>query len=380
MTLLDHGSPVASAVAASTAPSGADAASSAWTTVCRRDQLEPLWGEAALIGTDQVALFLMPDGRLFAVNNADPATGAFVMSRGIVGSKGDRPTIASPLHKDVFDLATGSCYTKTALHLPTWRVREHNGEVQVSHTAALIAASHGTSDPAGRRAVAALVDVVRHTRPDLTVLDSFVDVQEPDVPTTMATLNARTPATIVPLLLSAGYHVHVDLADAARDAAPREVRVTGALGPDIRLATVLARRLAEAGLRDDDRVVLAAAGSSNDSAVADCHTVGAMLADQLGRDVTVSFISAAEPRVADAVTSERAIHPGARVVVATYLLAPGYFATLASQAGADVTSRPLLVDPLLPDPLSDDPLLVAAAVPPPELVAIVTELYTAASR
>jgi hypothetical protein len=32
------------------------------------------------------------------------------------------------------------------------------------------------------------------------------------------------------------------------------------------------------------------------------------------------------------------------VFVATYLLAPGYFATLAASAGADVTSRPLLVD------------------------------------
>nr|WP_245884867.1 CbiX/SirB N-terminal domain-containing protein [Glaciihabitans tibetensis] len=251
--------------------------------------------------------------------------------------------------------------------------------MQVSHRAALVAASHGTSDPAGRRAVAALVEAVRQAHPDLTVLDSFVDVQEPDVPGTMATLDERTPATIVPLLLSAGYHVHVDLADAARDAAPREVHVTGALGPDIRLAQVLARRLAEAGLRDDDRVVLAAAGSSNASAVADCHTVGAMLAEQLAREVTVSFISAAEPRVATAVADERLAHPTSRVVVATYLLAPGYFATLASQAGADVTSRPLLVDPQLPEPLTGDALLVAAAAPPPELVDIVTELYASAS-
>lgn len=334
-----------------------------WTTVCSRAELEPLWGEAALVGGHQVALFLLPDGALHAVANADPATGAFVMSRGIVGSRGARATIASPLHKDVFDLETGRCYTTPSLRLPTWRVRDHNGQVQVSPPSALVAASHGTSDPAGRRAVASLVAAVRGDLPGTDVLDSFVDVQQPDVPSTIATLDPAAPVTIVPLLLSAGYHVHVDLAKAARAARPRDVRVTAALGPDPRLATVLARRLSEAGLQPGDHVVLAAAGSSNASAVADCHTVGAMLAATLGREVTVSFISAASPRVADAVSDTRVAHPGARVVVATYLLAPGYFASLAASAGADITSDPLLTDP------------VEGAEPPPELVAIVSDLF-----
>jgi len=331
-----------------------------WTTVCTRDQLEPLWGEAALVDGAQVALFLMPDGRLFAVSNADPATGAQLMSRGIVGSKAGRPTIASPLHKDVFDLDSGLCYTKPTLRLPTWRVREYDGFVQVAPRPALVAASHGTSDPAGQRAVAGLVAAVRAANPGLSVLDSFVDVQSPDVPETMAGLPPQVPVAIVPLLLSAGYHVHVDLADAARAAAPREVQVSGALGPDRRLAAVLARRLYEAGLDSGDRVVLAAAGSSNASAVADCHTMGALLAEELAMPVTVSFISAAEPRVPAAVSDQRAEHPGARVIVATYLLAPGYFANLAADAGADVTSGPLLLD---------------GVEPPSELVDIVAELY-----
>ncbi len=103
MTLLDT---------APSAPARTGARSEApWVPVCRVADLEPLWGEAALIGADQVAVFLLPDGRVFATSNADPATGAHVLSRGIIGSRGDRPTIASPLHKDVFDLETGECYT-----------------------------------------------------------------------------------------------------------------------------------------------------------------------------------------------------------------------------------------------------------------------------
>lgn len=342
-------------------------ASDRWHAVCSSDELETLWGEAALVDGVQLALFLLPSGEVRVVSNLDPATGAAVMSRGIVGSRRvdgvDRPTIASPLHKDVFDLESGACYTKSTLRLPTWRSRERDGMIEVSRREALVAASHGTSDEAGRRAVAALVQAVRLARPGIDVLDAFVDVQQPDVPTVLDGLDAEQPAAVIPLLLSAGYHVHVDLAEAATEAR-RPVRVTGALGPDARLATVLARRLVQAGLRDGDAVVLAAAGSTDASAVADCHAMGELLALELGRPVTVSFISAAQPRVPDAVAQARAAQPESRVVVATYLLAPGYFAGLAAAAGADVTSDPLLLDP------------GASDATPPELVDIVLGLYS----
>lgn len=347
----------------------------AWTPVCRIDDLEPMWAEAALVHGRQVAIVRLPDDTLYAFSNIDPATGASVMARGIVGSRGGRPTVASPLHKDVYDLRTGECYTDPGRRLPVWHVRcDDDGVVGVRFARSLVAASHGTSDPAGRRSVAALVQAVRDARPDLDVSDAFVDVQEPDVPTTVAAVAPDQEVTLVPLLLSAGYHVKVDLAEAAADAAtaasPRAVGVTGALGPDARLAAVLARRLREAGLDDGDdrdrdgdgsadRVVLAAAGSTDPAAVADCHVMGHLLAAVLHRPVTVSFISAAQPSVAEAVTAARASGTG-RVFVASYLLAPGYFASLAAAAGADVTSRPLLVD---------------GERPPRELVEIVCRLF-----
>ena len=215
---------------------------------------------------------------------------------------------------------------------------------------ALLAVSHGTSSPTGAAAVQALVDAVRDrlAGPGTRVAAGFVDVQQPDVPTSLAALGADgpggEPVVVVPLLLSAGYHVHVDLREAADKAlaAGAHVTVARALGPDARLVDVLATRLDEAGLRDDDAVVLAAAGSSDARALADCETVAAALAERLGRPVTPSYVSAAAPTVPDAVAAARA--GGARVVVSSYLLAPGFFAGLAANAGADVTTAPLLTD------------------------------------
>ncbi|WP_156742412.1 sirohydrochlorin chelatase [Occultella aeris] len=229
---------------------------------------------------------------------------------------------------------------------------------------ALLACSHGTSSPAGQRAVAGLVQAVADRRPDVAVAGSFVDVQQPDVPTSLTGLG-HGAVRIVPLLLSAGYHVHVDLTEAA--ATNPDTRVMRALGPDPRLVRQLQRRLTEAGLAPGDAVVLAAAGSSDANAVAHCEQTGEMLAAALRRDVITGFISAAGPRLGDAVATARAglrsRGDGAgRVVVATYLLAPGYFADLAAGCGADVVTAPLLVD---------------GEQPPAELVDLVLDRYLA---
>jgi sirohydrochlorin ferrochelatase len=228
---------------------------------------------------------------------------------------------------------------------------------------ALVAASHGTSSPDGRAAVAALVDAVRRSARGLRVEDAFVDVQAPDVASVLDALGTPHESVVVPLLLSAGFHVHVDLAHAVRGSAG-EPRLGASLGPDERLVDVLLTRLTEAGLRDDDRVVLAAAGSSDARAVEDCRVVGRRLAARLGRPVSVGFLSAARPSLADAVARTRATHPVSRVVVSSYLLAPGYFHDLAATAGATLTTAPILR---------------ADAPPPAPLVELVLDRYRAAA-
>ncbi len=166
---------------------------------------------------------------------------------------------------------------------------------------ALLAISHGTASPRGQAAIRRLVDAVSARLPDITVRLGHVDVQQPDVAASLAALPADEPVVIVPLLLSAGYHVRVDLREqsAGRDG----VRIAAALGPDRRLVEVLADRLAALHPVAADAVVLAVAGSSDERANDDCRTVGRMLAERLGRDVTVGFLAAADPRLGDAVAA-----------------------------------------------------------------------------
>ena len=104
----------------------------AWHSVCSLDDLEPNWGEAALVGGRQIALFRLATDEVCAVEQRDPATEAHVMARGIVGSRGDRPTIASPLHKQVYDLRTGERLDGPGAALATFEVRVLNGIVQVA--------------------------------------------------------------------------------------------------------------------------------------------------------------------------------------------------------------------------------------------------------
>lgn len=103
----------------------------AWLPVCPVDRLPAERGVAALLGRTQVAVFRTVDGGLHALDNRDPVSGANVMSRGLVGSRGDRPTVAAPLFKQVYDLQTGQCLDEPALQVRVYPVRVRDGLVEV---------------------------------------------------------------------------------------------------------------------------------------------------------------------------------------------------------------------------------------------------------
>jgi len=108
-----------------------------WVEVCMLDDLPRERGAAALVGGVQVALFRTFDDAVYAVQQLDPYCGANVMSRGIVGTRGDAPTVASPMYKQVFDLRTGACLDpvgKEPQTLRTWAVEVRDDVVVVATT------------------------------------------------------------------------------------------------------------------------------------------------------------------------------------------------------------------------------------------------------
>jgi len=205
----------------------------------------------------------------------------------------------------------------------------------------LLAVSHGTSDTAGARAIADLVEAVAARLPDVEVRAAFVDVQEPDAVDALAAIDG--PVVVVPLLLSSGFHVHHDLHGMVADRA--DAVVAAPLGPDPRLAAVLAERMPAPSALP---VILAVAGSRDPRSLTDAEGMAAVLREHLGRRVELAYLAAREPDLPTAL----AAHPDA--VVSTYLLARGYFFDLAErQAAGRALTLPLLDGGAVPEPLID---------------------------
>ena len=103
----------------------------AWYAVCPAEQIPRERGVCVLVGGEQVALVRTREDVIYAVGNLDPVSGAMVMSRGIVGSRGQLDVLASPMHKQVYDLSTGRCLDLPGVWLTTHEVRIAGGNVEV---------------------------------------------------------------------------------------------------------------------------------------------------------------------------------------------------------------------------------------------------------
>ena len=91
-----------------------------WTAVCAASEILSNTGVCALVEGHHVAVFRIGDSAFHAIDNIDPKSGASVLSRGLIGSLGERVVVASPLYKNHFDLATGEC-----LEAPEHSIRTH---------------------------------------------------------------------------------------------------------------------------------------------------------------------------------------------------------------------------------------------------------------
>jgi nitrite reductase (NADH) small subunit len=108
-----------------------------WYSICPYDSLPVDRGVCALVDGEQVALVRTHEGSLYAVDNLDPFSGAMVMSRGIVGSRGDRDVLMSPMHKQAYDLQTGQCFEEPEIWLTVHEVRVADGMVEVGLAGAI---------------------------------------------------------------------------------------------------------------------------------------------------------------------------------------------------------------------------------------------------
>ncbi|MDF2092954.1 nitrite reductase small subunit NirD [Knoellia sp. 3-2P3] len=118
-----------------TTPPAAQVPDATWEEVCHLDDLPRERGVAALVDGLQVALFRTHDDAVHALQQYDPYCGAHVISRGIVGSRGSVPTVASPMYKQVFDLRTGACLDpvgREPVHLTAYPVEVRDGVVLVA--------------------------------------------------------------------------------------------------------------------------------------------------------------------------------------------------------------------------------------------------------
>lgn len=108
--------------------------SDSWQPICQLDEIVPDTGVCALLNGRHVAVFRIGDTspKIFAIDNVDPNAGASVLSRGLVGSLGERIVVASPIYKQHFDLQSGECIEAPEHSVAAWPARVFGGMVWVA--------------------------------------------------------------------------------------------------------------------------------------------------------------------------------------------------------------------------------------------------------
>jgi nitrite reductase (NADH) small subunit len=103
-----------------------------WVDVCAVDAIVAGTGVCARVDDEQVAVFRLVDGTVYAIGNRDPFSGIQCLSRGILGDAGGVPKVASPVYKHCFDLRTGTCLDDQSVSVPAYAARIDEARVQVA--------------------------------------------------------------------------------------------------------------------------------------------------------------------------------------------------------------------------------------------------------
>ena len=90
--------------------------------ICPVAELPVNLGVGALFKGQQVAVFKLHNGDIFAIGNFDPFSEANVLSRGLVGDLQGQKVVASPIYKHHYNLETGECLEDNSVKVPAYDV------------------------------------------------------------------------------------------------------------------------------------------------------------------------------------------------------------------------------------------------------------------
>jgi len=225
---------------------------------------------------------------------------------------------------------------------------------------ALLIAGHGTRDPKGAAAFAALTArMARRHAADMPVAGGFIELSEPPLKDAVTELAARGQRDLVavPLMLSAAGHSKGDIPAALARETGRHpglsIRYGRPLGPHPVLLNLMAARIAAVAGPEPPAVLLVGRGTSDPDGNADVVKVARLLWE--GRDyefTETAFISLTRPSVPEGL--ERCRRLGARhIVVARYFLFPGVLPDRVAEQAATFAAGHRDLDVRTTDVLGD---------------------------
>ncbi|MCR5977096.1 sirohydrochlorin chelatase [Gordonia jinghuaiqii] len=211
----------------------------------------------------------------------------------------------------------------------------------------LVLVAHGSRDPRFGVTARRVREAVASSLPGVEVVLSYLDLDEPLVGDALRGVDpTAADPVVVPMLLTAGYHHKVDLPAILAEHRPfaHQTDVVGRRS----LASALADRLLEAGLGDQDGVILTAVGSSDTDADRSVHGRAIELSTRLRRPVEVVFATRLGPdgrAVASAVRRLR-LAGARRIALSPYFLSAGLLIERVESALDAMVDESLVAGPL----------------------------------
>ncbi|PRD48975.1 nitrite reductase small subunit NirD [Sphingobacterium haloxyli] len=107
--------------------------STSWKLACRVEDTIENGGVCIKLDNTQIALFYFKRrDEWFATQNECPHKRQMILSRGMIGSLGDKPKVACPFHKKTFALDTGECLSGDECSIKTYPVKVEDNLIYIA--------------------------------------------------------------------------------------------------------------------------------------------------------------------------------------------------------------------------------------------------------